>query len=126
MKYAIYILSILIIGSLLLFIFWESDTLISGRTERYHWLVHAYFILPAIFIINVIRTLFTYVLFKYLSVFRVLPYVMNALTLYLLLNFGGSDEVTGIVVIISMLAFIAVEILVINEVKRNKQYGMIL
>jgi len=126
MKISIYILSLAIIISLGLFIFWETSTQISGNPERIFYLLHGFFILPGIFIVNIIRTILTYIHFKKLTIFRPLPYVLNGITLYLLFFGPGTEDVTGIVVILSMLISILVECLIIYEMKRDKQFGIVL
>lgn len=126
MKYFIYILSIAILAILSLFIFTEVTAMFSGRLERYEWLALGYFVLPGIFIANIIRTIFTYVHFKKLTVIRPLPYLLNGLTMYLLLGYSLPDEYVGYAIIYSMTFQIIVEINIINEVRRGKQYGRVL
>jgi len=126
MKISIYILSSAIIISLVLFIFWEICTQVSGNPSRTFYLLHGFIILPGIFIVNIIRTILTNMLFKELTVFRPLPYVLNGITLYLLLFGPETEDITGIVVILSMLISILVECLIICEMKRGKQFGIVL
>ncbi len=126
MRYIIYAISGLTLLVFLSFIFVEFNCILDMDTPTYHYLLYGFILFPAIFISNIIRTIVSYMHFKQLTVFCVLPYVFNALILILLFQLNDLEIYTPYVLIFSSLISVSVEVFLIREVRDGNQIGVVL
>jgi len=107
------------------FVFAEFNCILVMNTPTYFYLLYGFFLFPAIFITNIIRTVVSYMHFKQLTLSCVLPYIFNGLTLILLFQLSEGEVYTPYVLVFSSLISVFVEFLLMKEAKDGKQIGVV-